>query len=271
MDNYDKLKQASKALKDKTPTEPLSRDIVETALGKMYSSSRWYHRTVELFFSCNPSKIAAAACIAVLMLAGLFFAASRFDPASTAWASVQQNTTKVNFVSFYKFEFDNSVCIDNEQGWYKDGIVYTRSPEKGFSRDDGQLKMTYNEDFSQKSISESEFPEIDNLNQYRDFFDLLTKGFLRYKADDIDAAVPVNCGDDFLIYQFQASKTYQDMFEQINITVGRNSRLPLMLKITEDSARDKYLLYIFDYTQTAIPGESGFMSSMNRPADKKIQ
>jgi hypothetical protein len=271
MDNYEKLKQASKALKDKAPTDSVSRDIVEATLGRMYSSSRRHHRAAELFFAFNPSRIAAAACIAVLLLVSIFFVASRFDPASTAWASVHRNTTRVNFVSFYKFEFANSACIDNEQGWYKDGVVYTCSRENTYSRDDGSTKITYSADLSQKSTGKSEFPEINNLNQYRDFFDLLTLGFLRYNSDDIDTAVPVTCGEDFLVYEFRASDVYKDMFERIKITVGRNSRLPLMLKIIEDSACDKYLLYIFDYTQRDLPDETGFMISANPPAGRKSQ
>ncbi len=87
-------------------------------------------------------------------------------------------------------------------------------------------------------------------------------GFLSDKDRQFNEQIPTNVGDDFLIYTFDPPPGSK-WLESTSITVGRNSLLPVQMKIhIQDGGYD---LFIFDYEAPEKPPEFFELPAIEAP------
>ncbi|MCX5634604.1 MAG: hypothetical protein NTW55_02000 [Planctomycetota bacterium] len=252
MDDFEILNKSIEDLKKRVADKKVDSIVVEETINMMYTTSKRRHRIAETFFSFNPVGRGIAAGIAILFVFGAVFVSRHVDFSSTVWAEVQSNIDKVNYSRFVELEFANNLCVSSRHGWYYKGKVFTIEHRGQMTKDDGNTKLTYTKDGLAVSTEKSEFSCITTKDIYSNFFNLITLGILKYTEKNISESIPVEYGDDFMTYTFGIPEN-SDGIERVDITVGRRSKLPIVLKVYEKSLKDRYTMYIFEYGPEDVP------------------
>jgi hypothetical protein len=88
------------------------------------------------------------------------------------------------------------------------------------------------------------------------FFELFSGGLLSDENEQLGGQMPTHVGDDFLIYEVDAPPDWNgsEWIENISVTVGKNSLLPVQMKVYEKDS-DDYDLVMFDYEAAKKPPE----------------
>ncbi|MHC4426590.1 MAG: hypothetical protein ACYSYV_10900 [Planctomycetota bacterium] len=216
------------------------------------------------------SKIAAAAAIIIAVLAGINYFSGSIDPAGVAWGNVISHAAKVDYVHFlFVADPQHHRSMHPHEGWYSHGKMVECSWQRNTHYDDGQTRQYFDR---HKTRIGDKSPSI---LKGRTFFSWISKGLLAEDNEQFNQQVPKIVGDDFLIYRFEPPEEDGDWIDNISITVGRNSLLPIQLKAYHkydyetgegiDDIEDGYTLVIFDYDVLAKPPEFFVPPTVSEP------
>jgi len=122
-----------------------------------------------------------------------------------------------------------------------------RGNEGSMTYDDGQTSQSFDEHGRQTIKRPSLFAEGQT------FLEWCSGGLLSDKNEQFSQQTPTNVGDDFLIYKFDPPPDESEWLESIFITVGRNSLLPVQMKVYAKGS--DYDLMMFDYEAPERPPE----------------
>ena len=199
------------------------------------------------------TKIAAAAVIVIAVLFGSHYFSGSIDPASVAWADVARRIARVDHVHYIIFPVigpDGSLADyreDYQHGWYRHGNTVQRLYSGCMYYDNGRTRQYF--DRNKTRIGK---PRPSRMKD-RTFFSYITNGLLAEDNERLTQQTPVRVGDDFLIYKFETPNHVK--WKNVLITVGRNSLLPVQMKVNVKEPEGAYGLLIFDYTDPAKPAE----------------
>jgi len=208
--------------------------------------------TIDLVFTWRTimksriTKVAAAAVIIIAVLIGLDFLGGP-DMANVAWAEVTRRVGQADYLHCYYFKGRGDTFKRHFEAWYAHGKLVMCGDKGGMTYDDGQTQQTFDEQGRRTVIEPSFFAEGQT------FCEVFTAGLLSDKNEQFNRQVPTNVGDDFLIYEFDPPPDEGDYLESVFITVGKNSLLPVQIKIYEKSG--DYDLMMFDYEAPEKPAE----------------
>lgn len=174
---------------------------------------------------------------------------------SVAWAEVGQKMEMVQQVQFYKFAFKNGVPrgtkpSDFTKGTYRYGQIESFYADGTRLIDDGQKSQVLDSEGGILAERESEYEGITRIDNMNSLFEVLTKGLLQCQQSQVDHPKPVEIGDDFLVYSFLPSGSFESWLDSIVITVERNSLLPIQMKFyyNEEGYPGREDIYFFEYT-----------------------
>ncbi|MHC4573257.1 MAG: anti-sigma factor family protein [Planctomycetota bacterium] len=195
------------------------------------------------------TKLAAAAVIVLGAYFGLHFIGGP-DMAKTAWAEVTSRAAQVDYVHCYWLKSRGERFFRQFEAWYAHGKLVKRGNKGGMMYDDGQIQQFFDEQGRRTAQQPSFFAEGQT------FFEVFTVGLLSDKNEQFSRQTPINVGDDFLIYEFDppADMDKSKWLECISVTVGKNSLLPVQIKMYEKES-DDYDLVMFDYEASEKPAE----------------
>jgi hypothetical protein len=187
------------------------------------------------------TKFAAAAVIIIAILFGLKFAGGP-DVANVAWGEVIRQTAQVDYVHIYWLKSRGDDFFRQFEAWYAHGKLVRRGDKGGMTYDDGQTQQIFDEQGRRVGKEPSLFAEG------KTFFELFTASLLSDENEQLSRQMPTNVGDDFLIYEVDPPPDWNgsEWLENISVTVGKNSLLPVQMKIFEKDS-DDYDLVMFDY------------------------
>ena len=192
------------------------------------------------------TKLAAAAVIIIAVFVGLDFLGGP-DMANVAWAEVTRRVGQADYLHCYYFKGRGDTFKRHFEAWYAHGKLVMCGDKGGMTYDDGQTRQSFDEQGRRTVIEPSFFAKGQTV------FELFTAGLLSDKNEQFNRQVPTNVGDDFLIYEFDPPPDEGDYLESVFITVGKNSLLPVQIKIYEKSG--DYDLMMFDYEAPEKPAE----------------
>ncbi len=185
------------------------------------------------------TKFAAAALIIVAVLIGINQFGGSIDGASVAWAEVVTRVSQVDYIHVYYFKSrENDLKCDFE-AWYSNGKMVMRGKTGEMTYDDGRMQQTFDKQERLTGKEQSFFAKG------QPFFEVFTIGLMSDKNEQFNQQTPSNIGDDFLIYDLDPPPDESDYIEGVFITVGRNSLLPIQMKIYHKDG--DYDLIMFDY------------------------
>ena len=195
------------------------------------------------------TKLAAAAVIIIAVLFGLKFTGGP-DVANVAWGDVIRQTAQVDYVHVYWLKSRGDDFFRQFEAWYAHGKLVRRGDKGGMTYDDGQTQQTFDEEGRRTGKEPSLFAEG------KTFFELFSADLLSDKNEQLSQQMPTNVGDDFLIYEVDPPSDWNgsEWLENISVTVGKNSLLPVQMKIFEKDS-DDYDLVMFDYEASEKPPE----------------
>ena len=187
--------------------------------------------------------VAAAAAVAVFIVAHYGFA-------KPAWAEVVEAMAHVRSFNFYEFKFRGGKLTNWGRGWLSDKEARFQKSDGRIWLDDGKAQIIL--DKNGKVLSENE-SELSDLLSFGCSMDVLLKTWSLDENEYADQS-PVKVADDFLIYNFTPPAKIGSWAERIDVSVGKNSRLPFQVKLLrKDGNSDSYDLYVIDYTTTEMP------------------
>jgi hypothetical protein len=192
-------------------------------------------------------KLAAAAAIIIATLIGIHHFSGSINPASVAWGDVVRRTAHVDYVHVYYFKSRGNDLGRYFEAWYAHGKMVIRGNRGEMTYDDGQTSQGFDENAKLTVKKPSMFAEG------KTFLELFTGGLLSDKNEQLSTQTPTDVGDDFLIYEFDASPDESDFIKGIFITVGKNSLLPIQVKVYHKDS--DYDLIMFDYEAPQKPAE----------------
>lgn len=183
-------------------------------------------------------KLAVAAMLLIAALIGINHFGGSIDSASIAWAEVSDHISQADYVHVYYFKSRDNVLKNDFEAWYDTGRMVMRGKRGEMSYDDGDTLQTFDENKRRVGKGASFFADGQN------FFEVFTLGLLSDDNESFNEQVPVNVGDDFLVYAFDPPID-GDFLESVFITVGKNSLLPMQMKVYHKDG--DYDLIMFDY------------------------
>ena len=196
----------------------------------------------------NPiTKLAAVAAIIIAAIIGINHFWGSIEPANVAWGSVVRQATNVDSVHVYYFKSRGKELGRHFEAWYANGKMVLRGNKGETTYDDGQTSLGFDENARLTVRKPSMFADG------KTFLELFTGGLLSDKNEQLNKQTPTEVGDDFLIYEFDASPDDSDFIEGIFITVGRVSLLPIQVKVYHKDS--DYDLIMFDYEAPQKPAE----------------
>ncbi|MEN6387233.1 MAG: hypothetical protein ABFD79_18795 [Phycisphaerales bacterium] len=201
-------------------------------------------QTNNSFFRLFVKPSLAAAIVLIGAFAIMYFFIMSINESSVAWADVQHCINRITFAHCF-----NSQKNDTE-AWYIDGVLYIQENNK-IARDDGKKKSVY--DIQGELLSENPSDMGDMLGENVSPFEILTQGVFEYDSNDVNSKVPVYIGDDLLIYKFEAPKSMKNWASGLIITAGRQSKLPIYIKIVPKDSTQQRDIFIFDYEKQEVP------------------
>jgi len=170
--------------------------------------------------------------------------------ANVAWGNVIRQTAQVDYMHVYWLKSRGDALFRQFEAWYAHGKLVMRGDKGGMTYDDGQTQQTFDEQGRRVSKKPSFFAEG------KTFLELFTAGLLSDKNEQLSQQMPTNVGDDFLIYEVDPPGDWDgsEWIENISVTVGKNSLLPVQMKVYEKDSED-YDLVMFDYEASEKPPE----------------
>ena len=195
----------------------------------------------------RPVQIPIGICLMLVFL--LILNIWNFGPsgAGIAWAEVGQKMKMVQEVQFYEFDFKDDTPIDFVKGNYGQGNIERFYSDGSRSVDDGRKCVVTASDGSFLRETNSKFENITKMDNLNNLFEVLTKGILQYQQVQLDEQKPTEIADDFLVYSFSPSAAFEPWLESIVITVGKNSLLPIQMKLFYKDSPRRYDIYFFEY------------------------
>jgi hypothetical protein len=223
--------------------QEMSRDFSET----LKQPKRYVF--LEYIMKSQITKLAAAAVIITAVLLGVKFAGGP-DMANVALGEVTSRVAQVDYVHVYWFKSRGDDFFRQFEAWYAHGKLVRRGDKGGMTYDDGQTQQTFDEQGRRIGKKPSLFAEG------KTFFELFSAGLLSDENEQLSRQMPTNVGDDFLIYEVDPPPDWNgsEWLEKISVTVGKNSLLPVQMKIFEKDS-DDYDLVMFDYEAPEKPPE----------------
>lgn len=210
------------------------------------------------------TRFAAAAMIIIAVICGLNFIGGP-DMAKVAWANVTTCVDQVDFVHFYELKFRKNRVNNSLEGWLANGKVLAKKDDGTTFYDDGKTETVIDRHGEQIRKGPSDLGNIKGLK----FFEKITQGLMQYEKEDMLKQVPSHVGDDFMVYRFDPPERMKEWVESVAIIVGRNSLLPVQMKIRRKDQADAYDLYIFDYEAPERPVEFFDTQSITEPPHGK--
>jgi hypothetical protein len=192
------------------------------------------------------TKLSAAAL--VIIAASISF--NHFVGSSTnvALAEVSSRFAQVDYVHVYWLKSREDDFFRQFEGWYAHGKLVRRGDKGGMTYDDSQTQQSFDEQGRLTGKEPSLFAEG------KSFFELFSGGLLSDENKQLERQMPTRVGDDFLIYELDAPPDWNgsEWIETISVTVGKNSLLPIQMKVYEKDS-DDYDLVMFDYEAAKKP------------------
>ncbi len=210
----------------------------------------------------------AAALLVFSLFSGIWIL-DQLNNGNVAWADVVSQARTIGQVHFYGFEFDENGLQSSQESWYVNGRVIDQLANGGCRIDDGESRTEYNRQGDMTHKDSSWFDGLNEIAGEQDLFKVLTQGIFAYPAEEINASKPIEVGEDFLVYRF--GKPQNDFsINEITITVGRRSLLPLQLKVYFKSSKSNYMMYVFDYEQKQIPASLVKLAGIDSSSEVKL-
>jgi len=252
-----------------SPDETLIENVMNRIDTKSISESERIEKlstkfTARRFIMNRFTRFAAAAMIIIAVICGLNFIGGP-DMAKVAWANVTKCVDQVDFVHFYELKFRKNRINNSLEGWLANGKVLAKKDDGTTFYDDGKTETVIDRHGEQIRKGPSDLGNIKGLK----FFEKITQGLMQYENEDMLKQVPSHVGDDFLVYRFDPPERMKEWVESVAITVGRNSLLPVQMKIRRKDQADAYDLYIFDYESPERPAEFFDTQSITEPPHGK--
>ncbi len=174
------------------------------------------------------TKIAAAAVIIIAISFGIKLIGGP-DVANTAWGNVISRSDQVDYVHLYWLKSRGDTLFRQFEAWYAHGKLVRRGDKGGMTYDDSQTQQSFDEQGRRVGKKPSLFAEG------KTFFELFSAGLLSDKNEQLSRQMPTNVGDDFLIYEVEPPGDWDgsEWLENISVTVGKNSLLPIQMKVYE--------------------------------------
>jgi len=201
------------------------------------------------------TKLAAAAVIIIAISFGIKLVGGP-DTANVAWGNVISRFAKVDYVHMYIVKSRGSNFFGHGEAWHAHGKTVISGNDGSVTYDDGRILQN----FDKRGMLTVRKPSI--LADGQSIFEYFSGGFLSDMGQQLNELIPTSVGDDFLIYTFnppQGSK----WLETTSITVGRNSLLPIQVKIYVED--EDYDLFIFDYEAPEKPPEFFELPVVEKP------
>lgn len=195
----------------------------------------------------------AAAAVFILGFSAGISVFGLFNGGSAAWADVTSQVEQIDYVHFYRLEFRNGRLESARDGWFANGKTATMLPDAAVVIDDGTNNKLYNDLDQEVQIEPSLLGNIQQKVPKGGFFQMLTQGVFAYDSSEIDRQKPVQIGKDFAVYRFGPPNRKSQWVEQVTITVGRKSLLPVQMKIKLTESENAYEVYAFDYEDEQMP------------------
>ena len=195
------------------------------------------------------TKLAAAAVIVIAVLVGINQLGGSVDGASVAWGDVTHRVARVDYVHLYYLKSRGNDFIRHFEAWYANGKLVIRGNKGYMVYDDGQMEQGFDEHGRRTTKGLSKFAKGQT------FLEIISGGLLSDKNEQLAQQIPANVGDDFLIYDLAppAEEPDSEWIESISITVGKNSLLPVQMKVYHKDS--DYDLIMFDYEAPEKPAE----------------
>jgi len=239
-----------------TTSDEMDKKVLNDALSvyeKTKTEKKAEHQPIvwRMIMNKSISKIAAVAIIIMAVIIGLNGIGNP-DMANAAWADVIKQINNVDYAHVYWLKSRGTDLKRHFEAWYDRPNMVIRGNKGEMTFDDGQTEQGFNENGKRITKGPSKFV------QGQTFIEIFTAGLLSDKNEQFNQKIPVNVGDDFLIYEFappcDESEWGDDSewIKKIVITVGYNSLLPIQMKIYEKES-DDYDLVMFDYEADRKP------------------
>jgi len=193
------------------------------------------------------AKLATAAVIILGVYFGFHFTGGP-DLANLAWAEVTSRVAQVDYVHVFHLRSRDNILGVYYEGWYVQGKLVMRYNERYTTYDDGQTLQGFKDDDKRLTVKRPSY-----FAEGQTFLEIFTAGLLSDKNEQFNQQTPTNVGDDFRIYKFEPSPDDSDYIEEVFITVGKNSLLPVQVKIYVKGT--DYDLIMFDYEAPGKPPE----------------
>jgi hypothetical protein len=190
-------------------------------------------------------KSAAAAVIIATVLLGLKYSGGP-DVANTAWGEVRRRFTEVDYVHLYIVKSRGSNFFGHGEAWHAHGKTIVHGNDGSITYDDGRT-LQY---FDKRGMLTVRRPST--FVDGQSFLEYFSGGFLSEDNWQLKDQIPTRVCDDFLIYTFDPPPG-SNWLDTTSITVGRNSLLPIQVKIYVED--EDYDLFIFDYEAPEKPPE----------------
>ena len=246
--------------------------LVENVMSRIDTEAAELHRIKNLknklifgrFIMNRFTKLTAAAVILIAVLIGINHFGGPIDGASVAWGDVVTRVDRLDYVHVYWLKSRGNNFIRHFEAWYDNGKLVTRGNKGDMVYDDGQIKQGFDEHGRRTTKGTSIFAKGQS------FLELISAGLLSDENEQLSQQIPDNVGDDFLIYEFGPPKEepHSDYIKNISITVGKNSLLPVQMKIYEKDS-DDYDLVMFDYEAAKKPAEFFEPPTVQSPNGKR--
>ena len=236
--NFEKWKQG----------HPQAVEMLTSRAGRNLSASKNPLRIRKMIMKSPITKLAAAAVVIIAVI--ISFNQFVGPTTNVAFAEVTSRFAKVDYVHVYWFKSRGDALFRQFEAWYAHGKLVMRGDKGGMTYDDGQTQQTFDEQGRRIGKKPSLFAEG------KTFFELFSADLLSDKNEQLSQQMPTNVGDDFLIYEVDPPPDWNgsEWLENISVTVGKNSLLPVQMKVYEKDS-DDYDLVMFDYEAPEKPPE----------------
>ncbi len=184
------------------------------------------------------TKFAAAAVIVVAACVGIHHMGGPVKFSTVAWADVVTHVGQFDYVHMYIVKSRGDNFFGHGEAWHAGGKTVIRGNDGSVTYDDGLIQQH----FDNRGMLTVRKPSM--LADGPSFFEFFSGGFLSDKDRQFNEQIPTRASEDFLIYTFDPSPGNK-WLATTSITVGRNSLLPIQVKIYGDD--EDYDLFIFDY------------------------
>jgi len=239
------------AKSDITVNSKLDDRIINDVLTALDKSEKMKSLSAELnigriIMRSRITKLAAAAVIIFAVLVGIHQFSGSINVASVAWAEVTNRFTQVDYVHMYIVKSRGDNLFGHGEAWHAHGKTIVHGNDGDITYDDGRI-LQY---FDKRGMLTVRKPSI--FADGQSFLEYFSGGFLSDENWQLKEQIPTRVGDDFLIYTFDPPPE-RNWLDTTSITVGRNSLLPIQVKIYVED--EDYDLFIFDYEAPEKPPE----------------